>query len=220
MSKYDALRAEYVTGTMTLRELATAHGESYDGLRTVAARQCWSRLRHEHALRVQKRAEDEAIERSRAWCADDVAAAEKLREVTKKRLEKAEEMTLQELREAGKTLETAQKIGRTALGIEGGAPLPRAPRWCGAPDASLQEWRDEQEKAEIEAALLASGLEKEMAWRVAGHMTDEERAELTRGGSAEALREAMWQAIEDVLEEAKAAEGSETPQNATDGAAA
>ena len=50
-SKYDTLRVEFVRGNMTLRQLAEKHGESYDGLRQVAAREKWKEQRHKSSDR-------------------------------------------------------------------------------------------------------------------------------------------------------------------------
>ena len=185
-SKYGAIQAEYVTGTMTLRALAKAHGQSYDGLRKVAAHECWQRLRREAALQATNDARKEMAARCREWNAGDVDAAQKLRDAVQKRLENADAMTLQELREAGKTLREAQEIGRIALGVEGINLQPRAPG-----HSPIDFFVEQMLEGELRRELQARGLPVTLWPHVQAHLSAEDCQEVADGCGAEAVQGAV-----------------------------
>jgi len=50
--KYADIRAEFISGNMTIRDLADKRGFGYDALRKVAARQEWMKERHKVSQKV------------------------------------------------------------------------------------------------------------------------------------------------------------------------
>ena len=194
MGKYDNLRAEFIAGKMSLREIAAKHGAKYETLRQAACRESWSRRRQEWAQRVADDARQAATEAAVAWCEADRAAAEKLREAVQKRLENADSLSMQELREAGKTLSEAHAIGRAALGMAGEL-LPTAPRYAGARDALDELIRGDDVPNEIRAELRARAMPEHMAGAVQCHLSDEDVGELCKGRGADAICEAIAAAI-------------------------
>ena len=197
--KYDALEAEFIAGTMTVRELATAHGVSYDALRSAADRRSWRRRRHERALRIAEQAEAEALAKCREWNSADAEAAGKLREAVLKLLERADVMTFQDARHAAAALQNAHAVGRMALGIEGRKLEPRAPAWASASGRELDSLctiGGDAADAEIKAELRARDMPESMCDYVRLFMAEEELDALPKGGAAEAVTRAIEQAAE------------------------
>ena len=196
-SKYDALRAEFVAGVMSLRVLAERHGESYAGLRQAAARGHWRRLRNETACEAQREAKARAVETCAAQCQADIAAAEKLREAVQKRLEHADELPLQDIRHCAATLTDAQKLWRAALGVDG-APLELRLPWHSRGDM-LSTPRDNA-AAEIRHELLESGTSAEIVRHalpfIMANLTDSEAEEIAAGRGYAALRHATRAGLE------------------------
>lgn len=114
MSKYDNIRAEFVAGTMTLRALAETHGQSYDGLRKVAARQKWRVQRKESA-----ECSIQAIEERRARCNDVfLDCANALKTVAMQNLLRIDTRhDAKSIAHIAKAVETAASLARTALGM-------------------------------------------------------------------------------------------------------
>ena len=198
--KYDALEAEFIAGAMTVRELATAHGVSYDALRSAANRRSWRRRRHERALRIAEQAEAEALAKCREWNSADAEAAGKLRETVLKLLERADVMTFQDARQAAAARPNAHAVGRMALGIEG-RKLERAPIWASASGRELDSLctiRDYAADAEIKAELRARDMPESMCDYVRLFMAEEELDALPKGGAAEAVTRAIEQAAEEM----------------------
>ena len=163
MGKYDSIRAEFVAGTMTLRELATAHGESYDGLRHAAARGDWSAQREKHASEVESEAAARAVDRCAAWNAGDIATAEKLRAAVQMRLAALEGAELQgaELRALTGAAEGAQRMARLAMGMNTDAHqiTTQAP-WREFENLSNYDIKKELEARGLPVQLFELGLER------------------------------------------------------------
>lgn len=118
--KYAALRAEYVTGTMTQRQLAEAHGVSYRAVQKAAERQGWEAQRREKAEKVAKKAEKRAVDRCAQWIEDDIKAAVALRLRSYQRLNALadpEQTRGTELAALGNAIAKASNIGRISLGL-------------------------------------------------------------------------------------------------------
>lgn len=215
MGKYDALRAEFVAGVMSVAQLAERHGESYDALRQAAARGSWRRLRHEYAQDMTREARARAVATCAAQCEADIAAAEKLRAAVQKRLDLADELPLQDLRHCAATLTDAQKLWRTALGVEG-APLELQSEWtrhtAGMQILSVLEEGDDI-AAEIQHEMRERGITGRNATLalpyIMGALTDSEKEEIKAGRGTVALREAMRTGLQALYDAAKAQEATE-----------
>ena len=133
--KYAALRAEFVAGTMTLAELARAHGVSYEPLRRASERQGWQALRQESAENVRRVTENVRIEARNAEVGRAAAnALDRLARVNERALKIAEALDgeivrgIQEARASGEAVDAAKvnawaaanernlRASRTALG--------------------------------------------------------------------------------------------------------
>ena len=115
---YAKLKVEYVTGSMSLRELADQHGIKAAGLMAKAVKDKWD----EERKQVQAKISSEAIKKS---IPDRVALLSKLNDqdlkIANEIREKAYEMMLDckspaQLRQIASACESAQKIARLALG--------------------------------------------------------------------------------------------------------
>lgn len=60
---YDALEKEYITGTMSLREMAKTHDMSWSAVASQARRRGWSEKREAYKDSVQKRTYEHAADR-------------------------------------------------------------------------------------------------------------------------------------------------------------
>jgi hypothetical protein len=113
------LQAEYITGIMSLRDLATNHGIKAAGVMARAAKEGWDDLRKQHQAKVSteaiQSAEVDKAEELRLFNAQCLEAARLIRQ-------KAWEMmgqggnSPQDMRALASSIESAQKIGRLALG--------------------------------------------------------------------------------------------------------
>ena len=114
MGKYDSIRAEFVPGTMTLRELATAHGVSYDGLRHAAARGDWSAQRKASAERTQEALEARRLTSNAAFDEMVLEFGERFATQWHRHMF---ELKPKDCMYFATALEKLQKIRRTALGL-------------------------------------------------------------------------------------------------------
>lgn len=114
MSKYDAIRAEFVAGGATLADLAKAHGVSYTALRTAAGRQKWSLQRKESAERTLEALEARRAKNNNAMIALVKELGENVGRIYGRYYPK---MTPKDCMYMAITLEKLQKISRTALGL-------------------------------------------------------------------------------------------------------
>ena len=123
-SKYDTLRVEFVRGNMTLRQLAEKHGESYDGLRQVAAREKWKEQRHKSSQNVTQQAENRAARDIAAERAREVEESLRIARAARAQLARllqqigaSDEVDAGKLRTAAAVGDSAQKQARLALGM-------------------------------------------------------------------------------------------------------
>lgn len=132
-ANYDALRVEYVNGTMSLRELAASHEINSAGLMKRAAKEKWEDERQQRSAAVSSAAQEkltgERTDQLAKFNEDDLKVARAIRG-------KAAQMmggvgSPQDLRALASAMEIAQKIGRTALGLTDKLKL------LGDPDAPL-----------------------------------------------------------------------------------
>ena len=123
--KYADIRAEFIGGKMTLRDLADKHGVGYDALRKVAARQEWMDERHKVSQKVTSEAVNVAIQTRVSelaqFNADDLRMAKALRGMAAKIINESQQqggkkLTIGELGQIARLVGDAQKIGRLALG--------------------------------------------------------------------------------------------------------
>ena len=118
MTDWTAIQTEYVHGTDTMRDLADKHGINAAGLMKRAASEGWDAERKQKSAEVSKTASEsilaDRVAELAAFNAADLVMAKAIRE-------KAETMMAQvssapELRALAAAVDTAQKVGRLALG--------------------------------------------------------------------------------------------------------
>lgn len=122
--KYDALRVEFINGSMTLKELADAHGVNYAGLRKAASRGEWMAERNSLSHKVTSEATqaktEERISELAKFNKDDLAMAKALRGMAANIIKQAQDqkraLPLEEIQRIARIAAEAQKIGRLALG--------------------------------------------------------------------------------------------------------
>lgn len=123
--KYADIRAEFIAGRMTLRDLAEKHGVSYEALRKVASRGEWMDERHNVTQKVTSEAVATAIQTRVSelsqFNADDLRMAKALRGMAAQLINQsqqpgAKKLTIGELGQIARLASDAQKIGRLALG--------------------------------------------------------------------------------------------------------
>lgn len=115
---WGALRAEYINGTMSLRELAEANGIKAAGLMSRAAKEGWDaerkRFQAESSKRALELAADDRADRLAKFNDQDLKIAEALKAKAVALLKEADDS--RELASLSKVFESAQRIGRLALG--------------------------------------------------------------------------------------------------------
>ena len=120
---WNALRLEYINGTLSLRDLADKHGVNESTVCNRAARHGWEQdrehLRAEASNVAQEKLTEDRIEQLLQFSSKDIELAilakEKVELFLKSLQEATEAQTLNTLTNA---LATAQKVGRLALGAE------------------------------------------------------------------------------------------------------
>jgi uncharacterized protein YjcR len=115
---WTAIKTEYVHGTDTMRELAEKHGIKAAGLMRRAANEGWDAERKQKSAEVSKTVSDSLVS-SRAedlakFNADDLMMARAIRAKAAKLMANAN--TPADLRALAGAVDTAQKVGRLALG--------------------------------------------------------------------------------------------------------
>ena len=115
---YSTAKAEYITGNMSIRDLARTRGLSVSVLMKRSARDGWQLAREQYSRDVAAKAEalmlDRGAEELAKFNADDLKVAKSLRLKAVRMLEHVESPL--ELRALAVTLEKAQRMGRLALG--------------------------------------------------------------------------------------------------------
>jgi hypothetical protein len=112
------LRVEYVTSSVTLRDLAAKHGVKPAGVMRRAAKEGWEAERKQESAKVSKvvletSATDRAAELEK-FNADDLKMARAIRAKAASMMGSAS--TPQDLSALARAVETAQKVGRLSLG--------------------------------------------------------------------------------------------------------
>ena len=113
------IQAEYVTGIMSMRDLAAAHGIKAAGLMARAVKEGWDELRKQHQTKVSteaiQAAESDKAEELRIFNAQCIEAARLIRQKSWEMLGVGGNSP-QDIRALASAIESAQKIGRLALG--------------------------------------------------------------------------------------------------------
>ena len=112
------LRTEYVTSSIVLRELADKHGVKAAGVMTRAAKEGWDAIRKQEQAKVSVAALTASVpERAselEKFNADDLRMARAIRAKAAGMMQTTN--TPQDLSALARAVDTAQKVGRLALG--------------------------------------------------------------------------------------------------------
>lgn len=115
---WGALCAEYISGVMSMRELAKAHGIKASGLMSRGAKERWDEKRKQFQAEASSRAValavDDKARRLAKFNDQDLKIAEALKSKAVALLKEADDS--RELASLSKVFESAQRIGRLALG--------------------------------------------------------------------------------------------------------
>lgn len=122
---WDMLRTEYVSSSISIRELAKKHNCSEDALEKRAGREQWTEARRKLSAEVQAKADAELADKRAKELIElneqDLGLAKAIKSQIAKHLNKAnqnkEPLSIRELRLLASASESAQKIGRLALGV-------------------------------------------------------------------------------------------------------
>lgn len=118
MADWTIIRTEYVHGAMTMRELAEKHGIKAAGLMRRAAKEGWDAERKQKSAEVSKAAStvlvDTRAEELAKFNADDLKMARAIRAKAAQMMGSANSPN--ELRALAGAVDTAQRVGRLALG--------------------------------------------------------------------------------------------------------
>jgi hypothetical protein len=125
---YEAIRLEYVNGSMSAKELAAKHGLPPRGLEKRVTRYNWSDERRKVALEAANRAQatitDQRAKELADWNTDDVRLARALRSQVARTLHALTQnnrvVGTETLRNLTIAAEATQRIGRLALGASTG----------------------------------------------------------------------------------------------------
>ena len=113
------LQAEYITGIMSLRDLADSHSIKAAGVMARAAKEGWDDLRKQHQAKIStaaiKSAEIDKTEELRLFNQQCLDAARLIRQKSWELLG-AGGNSPQDIRALASAMESAQKMGRLALG--------------------------------------------------------------------------------------------------------
>lgn len=122
------IREEYIHGTTSLAKLAKKYGVSEPLLEKQAVRGKWSVLRREASAKVSReiaaKLQAQRMQQLEEWNRDDIALARQIRAQVKRHVtllsrKKSKELsgiTVEKLRSLSLSAESAQRIGRLALG--------------------------------------------------------------------------------------------------------
>jgi hypothetical protein len=117
---WDKIRLEFVNGVSSFKELSEKHDAGYAALRKRATREDWLGMRHNLSQNVTKKAQGDLGERRVFELAKlneaDLIIVGALREKAKSMMVEVD--NAQALRALASVFETAQRMGRLALGAE------------------------------------------------------------------------------------------------------
>lgn len=123
--KYTDIRAEFISGSMNLRELADKHSVDYNALRAAAAREGWvnerANISHKVTLDAVNTAIQTRVSELAQFNADDLKMAKALRGMAAQFIGQSQQqagkrLTIAELCQVARLVSDTQKIGRLALG--------------------------------------------------------------------------------------------------------
>jgi len=116
---WDAIRAEYVAGTESIRELSERHGVSVNAMEKRAAREGWAESRRKVAEKTAKVVDAKIVRRKADSLAkfndQDLAIAQQLKVIAVAVLKGENKMAVGKLRTLAGIFESAQRMGRIAL---------------------------------------------------------------------------------------------------------
>lgn len=119
---WPALKLEYVNSTMSLRELAERHGIKAAGVMARAVKESWDAARKqkqaELSAAAQERLDETRIDELAAFNEADLKMARAIRAKAAQMMQQGQSLSPAELRSVASAADTAQKIGRLALGAE------------------------------------------------------------------------------------------------------
>lgn len=119
---WPALKLEYVNSTMSLRELAERHGIKSAGVMARAVKDSWDAARKQKQAEVsaaaQERLDGTRIDELAAFNEADIKMARAIRAKAAQMMQQGSNLSPAELRSVAASADTAQKIGRLALGAE------------------------------------------------------------------------------------------------------
>lgn len=124
-SDWDAIRTEYISSTISMRELAEKYNCSADAIEKRAYTQAWTEQRRKLAAEVLAKADAEITERRAkeliAFNEQDLQVAKAIRSQIARHITESMQnkvlLSAKELRTLASAASDAQKIGRLALGV-------------------------------------------------------------------------------------------------------
>lgn len=122
---WEVIRSEYISSSISIREIADKYECSADALEKRAGREQWTEQRRKMSAEVQAKADAEIAEKRAQMLIEfneqDLLVAKALRNQIKKHindaLEKGEALNTHDIRRLASAAADAQKIGRLALGV-------------------------------------------------------------------------------------------------------
>jgi hypothetical protein len=122
---WDLLRAEYISSSISIRELADKFSCSADALEARAGREQWTEQRRKMSAEVLERANQEIADKRVAelvkFNEEDLEIARAIRKQIRTHIEDSIQsnnlMKSDDIRKLASAAESAQKIGRLALGV-------------------------------------------------------------------------------------------------------
>lgn len=119
---WPALKLEYVNSTLSLRELAERHGIKSAGVMARAVKEGWDLARKQNQAEVSAAAQEQLtanrIDELAAFNEADLKMARAIRAKAAQMMQQGVNLSPTELRSVAASADTAQKIGRLALGAE------------------------------------------------------------------------------------------------------
>lgn len=122
---WQLIRSEYISSSISIRELAEKFNCSHDALEARAGREQWTEQRRKMSAEIQAKADAEIAEKRAQLLVEfneqDLTVAKALRNQIKKHindsLESGFPLSTQDIRRLASAASDAQKIGRLALGV-------------------------------------------------------------------------------------------------------
>ncbi len=119
---WPALKLEYINSTLSLRELADRHGIKAAGVMGRAVKEGWDAARKQKQAEISAAAQEQLtnsrIDELASFNEDDLKMARAIRARAARMMQTSNDLSPTELRALAAAADTAQKIGRLALGAE------------------------------------------------------------------------------------------------------